>query len=87
MVPAQEFEEASLRIESIAQKDIETARLCGDDALNQAERGGALVVMGSEKFEIQQEPKARTDELKDHGPMIVLDALLPVNGEFALLAV
>jgi len=84
---AQEFEETGLRIEAVAQKDIEAARLCGDNPPHQTERGGALVVMGAEEFEIHQKPEAGADELEDHRPVIILDALLPIDGEFALLAV
>ena len=41
--------------------------------------------MRPEEFEIQQETKPRTDEQKDDGTMVVLDALLSVDGDLALL--
>lgn len=87
MVAAQKFEESGLRIESVAQKDVETPGLSGDDAVNQPQRGSPLVVMGAEEFEIQQQAEAGADELEDHGSMIILDTLLSIDGKFALLAV
>lgn len=87
MVAAQEFEEPGLRIESVAQQDVETTGLSGDDALNQPQRGRPLVVMGPEEFKIQQQAEAGADELEDHGSMVILDTLLSIDGKFALLAV
>ena len=53
VVLAEEFEETGLRVKTVAEQDIEAAGLRGDDALNQPERGRALILMRTQEFEIQ----------------------------------
>jgi hypothetical protein len=85
VVLAEEFEETGLRVEPVAEQDIEAAGLRSDDALNQPKCGRALILMRTQEFEIQQKPEPRPHELENHGAMIVLDPLLAIDREFALL--
>jgi glycosyltransferase involved in cell wall biosynthesis len=68
------------------QEDIEASGLSGDDALHKPQGGGALVFLGAEHLEVQQEPEVRADQLEDDRAVIVLDALASIDRNLALLA-
>jgi len=87
VMSAQEFEQPGLRIEAVAQQDVEAAGMMIEDPLNQPHRRRAFIFLGPQQFKIQQEPEILTEQLKDDGPVVVLDALLAVDRDFALLAV
>jgi len=86
VMPTEQLEYTRLGVKPIAQQDVETAGVCLDDALDQSHGGGALILMRSQHFKVEEEAKTRPHQLEDHGPMIILYPFLPIDDQLPRLA-